>query len=256
MSGYATLAGEIVACCPELRYLAGDRSPLYFASDTSLPEYPYLKKLKVYRQEIYYIAPLLRRLCSLESFELLQSDVYDGPLDRVLPPTFRLSTLSMSYTKLSSGQCKWLFASSFQTIESLEVEEVGESLGYLSEVIGGCLKNVHLKSSVDGTIKALYMFAGLRRLRISESNFDTEALLRLPSSLETVAIIFSEQSMSSVLRLLHSNWQPSLHSLDVYYSPSQPVSWQLIVASNQCHANDLQRACAARGIQLNWMKFS
>ncbi|KAG0695947.1 hypothetical protein DFH29DRAFT_1083155 [Suillus ampliporus] len=70
---------NILLSCRELRYLAGDHNPLDFASDTSLPEYPYLKKLKVHGQDIHLLAPLLRRLYNLESLELLWGNCHmDG----------------------------------------------------------------------------------------------------------------------------------------------------------------------------------
>ncbi|KAG1742287.1 uncharacterized protein EDB91DRAFT_1247688 [Suillus paluster] len=137
---YPTLAGEIVACCPELRHLAGHHNPLHFTSDTSLPEYSYLKMLK--------------------SFKLLWGKTNGDQLDHCLVPSFTLSTLSIAPTSLSLGQCKWLFGSSFQSIESLKVDEVsGASLGYLCKVIRGCLRNVRLKHLVFyDTMDALFFF--------------------------------------------------------------------------------------------------
>lgn len=256
---YATLAGEIVACCPELRYLAGECGSLCFTSNMSLPEYPYLRELKVSGQNLHLLAPLLSRVCNLESFEMLQSRNGDDLLEHFLPPRFKLSTLSISQTKLSAGLCKWLESSS-QSIECLVVQEVGASLGHLAKVIGGSVKEVHVKILVNSiahgdseTISALSGFAGLRRLRVDGSTFDKECLLDLQSSLE--AFTFSEDisSMRTMLTLLHANWQPSLQSLDVYRMPMSIYYSEEWIAAVAEYRDELHSVCAARGIQLNWL---
>ncbi|KAG1882750.1 hypothetical protein F4604DRAFT_351384 [Suillus subluteus] len=211
---HATLAGELVACCPELRYLAGGHGSLCFTSNMSLPEYPYLRELKVFWQNIHTLAPLLSRSCNLESFEIFQGRNGDDLLEHFSLPRFKLSTLSISRTELSPGLCKWLESGS-QSIECLVVWGIGASLGHLAKVIGGSVKNVHVKIMVNSdseTISALSGFAGLRRLRVDGSNLDEERLLNLQLSLK--AFTFSENvpSMRTVLALLHTNWQPSLQS--------------------------------------------
>ncbi|OAX41404.1 hypothetical protein K503DRAFT_502386 [Rhizopogon vinicolor AM-OR11-026] len=61
--GYSRLAGEIITCCTKLRYLEGDHWGLRYAcaSGSSLPEYPYLKKLKVFSLNFWILPPLLSR---------------------------------------------------------------------------------------------------------------------------------------------------------------------------------------------------
>jgi hypothetical protein len=257
---YATLAGEIVACCPELRYLAGEYyGSLCFTSNMSLPEYPYLRELKVSGQNLHLLAPLLSRLCNLESFEMLQSRNGDDLLEHFLPPRFKLSTLSIFKTKLSPGLCKWL-ESSLQSIECLVVQDVLDtSLGQLAKVIGGSVKEVHVKMRVATTtysdseaISALSGFAGLRRLRVDGSKIAKECFLDLQSSLETFTFSEDITSLRTVLTLLHANWQPSLQSLNVYYMSTNiyPDGW---FAVDVKYRDELQSICAARGIQLNWL---
>lgn len=256
---YATLAGEIVACCPGLRYLAGECGSLCFTSNMSLPEYPYLRELKVSGQDLHLLAPLLSRLCNLKSFEVLQSHNGDDLLEHFSPPRFKLLTLSISQTELSPGLCKWLESSS-QSIERLEVQEIGVSLGHLAKVMGGFVKKVHVKIVVDSiadsdseTISALYGFAGLRRLRVDGSKIDKERLLDLRLSLETFTFSEDVLSMRTVLTLLHANWQPSLQSLDVYRMPMSIYFSEQWIATAAEYRNELHNACAARGIQLNWL---
>ncbi|KAG2344475.1 hypothetical protein BDR05DRAFT_188806 [Suillus weaverae] len=256
---YTTLAGEIVACCPELRYLSGDCGSLCFTSNMSLPEYPYLRELKVSGQNLHLLAPLLSRLCNLESFEVLQSYNGDDLLKHFSPPRFKLLTLSLSQTELSPGLCKWLQFSS-QSIECLEVQEIGTSLGHLAKVIGGFVKKVHVKIVVDSiadsdseTISALFGFAGLRRLRVDGSKIDKERLLDLQLSLETFTFSEDILSMRTVLTLLHTNWQPSLRSLDVYRMPMSIYFSEQWIATAAEYRDELHSACAARGIQLNWL---
>jgi hypothetical protein len=256
---YATLAGEIVACCPELRYLAGECGSLCFTNNMSLPEYPYLGELKVSGQNLHLLAPLLSRLCNLESLEMLQSHNGDDLLEHFSPPRFKLSTLSISQTKLSPGLCKWLESSS-QNIECLEVQEIGMSLGHLAKVIGGFVKKVHVKIVVDSiadsdseTISALFGFAGLRRLRVDGSKIDKERLLDLRLSLETFTFSEDILSMRTVLALLHRNWQPSLQSLNVYRMPMSIYFSEQWIATAAEYRDELHTVCAARGIQLNWL---
>src|SRR5882757_6899762 len=54
-------AMEIISCCTELRYLEinGACHPLQFTSGRSLPEYPFLRKLKVSGLDLHFLAPLL-----------------------------------------------------------------------------------------------------------------------------------------------------------------------------------------------------
>lgn len=256
---YATLAGEIVACCPELRYLAGDCGSLYFTSNMPLPKYPYLRELKVSGQDLYLIAPLLSRLCNLESFEMLQSHNGDDLLECFSPPHFKLLTLSISQTELSPGLCKWL-ESSLKSIKCLEVQEIGMSLCHLAKVIGGLVKEVHVKIMVDSiadsdseTISALFGFAGLRRLRIDGSKINKERLLDLRLSLETFTFSEDILSMRTVLALLRMNWQPSLRSLDVYRMPMSIYFSEQWIATAAEYRDELHSTCAARGIQLNWL---
>ncbi|KAG1842988.1 hypothetical protein DFJ58DRAFT_805196 [Suillus subalutaceus] len=256
---YATLAGEIVACCPELRYLAGECGSLCFTNNMSLPEYPYLRELKVSGQNLHLLAPLLSRLCNLKSFEMLQSHNGDDLLEHFSPPRFKLSTLSISQTELSPGLCKWLESSS-QSIECLEVQEIGVSLSHLAKVIGGFVKKVHVKIVVDSiadsdseTISALFGFAGLRRLRVDGSKINKERLLDLRLSLETFTFSEDILSMRTVLALLHVNWQPSLQSLNVYRMPMSIYFSEQWIATAAEYRDVLHSVCAARGIQLNWL---
>ncbi|KAG2125609.1 hypothetical protein BD769DRAFT_1388447 [Suillus cothurnatus] len=178
----------------------------------SLPEYPYLRELKVSGQNLHLLAPLLSRLCNLESFEMLQSRNGDDLLEHFLPATLQ----AFNSVDISN-----------KSIECLVVQDVLDtSLGHLAKVIGGSVKEVHVKILVNSiahgdseTISALSGFAGLRRLRVDGSTFDKECLLDLQSSLE--AFTFSEDisSMRTMLTLLYANWQPSLQSLDVYRMP-------------------------------------
>ncbi|OJA18083.1 hypothetical protein AZE42_09061, partial [Rhizopogon vesiculosus] len=142
---YAMLAEEIISCCTELRYLEfnGARDFRQFTSGRSLPEYPFLKKLEVSDLSLHFLAPLLPRFRNLESFEVLRCDSRCDLVKEHLPPSFKLLTLSISHTRLSRDQCKWLFASSSQSIESLEVHGADESLGPLADVMGGFVKKLH-----------------------------------------------------------------------------------------------------------------
>ncbi|KAG1742260.1 uncharacterized protein EDB91DRAFT_303794 [Suillus paluster] len=204
----ATLAREIVACCPELRYLAGDSGSLCSTSNMSLPEYPYLRELKVSGQNPHLLAPLLPRLCNLESFKMIQSHGDGDFLGHYL-------------------MCKWLLESSLQSIESLEVQEIGVSqLGDLAAVIGGFVTGIHVKSLIgcpswddSTTIVVLSRFAGLRRLRIDGIIFKTEYSFDLQSSLEAFTITKSFLSMRIVVELLYMHWQSFLQSLNVYGLP-------------------------------------
>ncbi|KAG0703742.1 hypothetical protein DFH29DRAFT_415230 [Suillus ampliporus] len=246
---FSTFAAEIVACSPKLIYLRADCDTLRFTSTISLPKYPYLEKVKVSGQDLSLLAPLLHHLSNLQSFEMLRSHG-DGDLLECcfMQPNFKLSALSISQTELSPGLCKWLFASSSKSIESLEVQEVGESLGHLVEVIGGSVKQLHLKNIMleDSlkTLKTLSGFTSLRRLRISGWQFDPQPLRNLQSSLESFAI--SCDAIPSVLPLLQSNWQHSLQSLDVY--PEAVISMAQFL---DFFYKPLQEACDTRGIQVN-----
>ncbi|KAG1780535.1 hypothetical protein EV702DRAFT_1194008 [Suillus placidus] len=260
---FTTLAGEIVSCCPKLIHLAGDCGPLRFTSTMALPKYPFLTGLKVSGQDLQLLAPLLFYLCNLESFEMHQS-YGDGDVLGLCfsPPTFKLSNILISQTYLSLSLCKWLFSSSSESIESLEVQDVGASLCHLIEVIGDFVKKLHIKHiyseilTDSEAIEALSGLAGLRSLRIDGSwGFKTEPLLNLQSSLETFA--FSSCVAHEVQTRLQSGWQPSLQSLDMYYGPFfSLVSWRSFIdkmresyeMSGRC---ELAMTCAARGVQLN-----
>ncbi|KAG1818550.1 uncharacterized protein BJ212DRAFT_1346187 [Suillus subaureus] len=256
---HTTLAAEIVACCPELRYLAGEYGSLCFTSNMSLPEYPYLRGLKVSEQNLHLLAPLLSRLCNLESFEMFQGRDGDDLLEHFPPPRFKLSTLSISYTELSPGLCKWLESSS-QSIECLVVEGISASLGHLAKVIGGFVKKVHVKTvgfytinSDLETISSLSGFAGLRRLRVDGQMINKECLLNLQLSLETLTFSEDFASMRTVLALLRTNWQPSLQSLDVYRMTMSIYYSEEWIAATAEYRGELHSVCAARGLQLNWL---
>lgn len=277
---FRTLATEFVACCPELRHIEGHNGTLNFSSDTSLPEYPHLKKLTVSSQYLHLLAPLLHRARNLKSFEMCQGRSDDTLLEHCSPPPgFNLSTLTIPHTELSASECKWLFASSFQSIESLEVKDVGVSLGYLAEVIGGSVKNLYIRRAAMNfigsrgiKIMTLSGFTSLRRFRVDEWDPRWELVGdNLPSSLETLAIPFSMGVITNVMKLLRSNWQPSLQSLDVseilldvseilmdaYEGPYESDSPLDFLQSSQSMdhwlRDELQRVCAARGIQPNWL---
>lgn len=270
---FRTLATEFVACCPELRHMEGHNGILNFSSDTSLPEYPHLKKLAVSSQYLHLLAPLLHRARNLMSFEMRRGRSDDKLLEHCSPPPgFNLSTLTISQPELSASECKWLFASSFQSIESLEVEDVGVSLGYLAEVIGGSVKNLYIRRTVMDFIGSrgirtmtLSGFTSLRRFRVDEWDPRWELVGdNLPSSLETLAIPFSMPVViTNVVKLLRSNWQPSLQSLDIWipldvyenpYELRSPLDFlQFSQSMDRWLRDALQRVCAARGIQPNWL---
>ncbi|KAG1882702.1 hypothetical protein F4604DRAFT_1742314 [Suillus subluteus] len=254
---FATLAGEIVACCPNLMYLTGDHNPLCFTNIMALPKYPFLTRLKVSGQDLQLLAPLLPHLCNLESFEMEGSygDVHVPGL-YFPPPTFKLSNISISRTELSPSLCKWLFSSSSESIESLEVQEVGASSCHLVEVIGDSVKKLHVKTTsrclpTNGSedIKVLSGLAGVRSLRIDGWGLEPKTLLNLQSSLETLA--FSNSVACNVLFLLQSGWQPSLQSLDMHYEPGSPVNSWISAMVEFRGKHELARTCAARGIQFN-----
>ncbi|KAG2144203.1 hypothetical protein DEU56DRAFT_790705 [Suillus clintonianus] len=256
---FATLAGEIVVCCPKLLYLTGDCGLLHFTSTMSHPRYPFLTGLKVYGQDLELLAPLLPHLCNLKTFEMLESYGDSDMLDDCFePPSFKLSKLSISQTELSPGLCKWLFASSSESVESLKVQEVGSNLQPLIEVMGGSVRELHIKGMVDHetdsdseAIKVISGLAGLRRLRIDGWDFKTEHLLNLQSSLETFAFSPYGARVRDVQTLLRSGWQPSLQSLDLHVEPFSSVkSWELGSGSRGWQ-DELTQTCAARGIQLN-----
>ncbi|OJA16050.1 hypothetical protein AZE42_05493 [Rhizopogon vesiculosus] len=256
---HTMLAEEIISCCTELRYLEleGGRYSLQFTSGRSLPEYPYLKKLKVSGLDLHFLAPLLPRLLNLESFEARSCDCSRGlvVLEEHLPPSFKLSTLSISHTRLSRDQCKWLFAPSSQSIESLKVQEVGASLGYLADIMGGFVKKLHISHLYYR--QAISGFVNLQSLRIGEFNLHTDTLRDdMQSSLKTFAFNWSRETIEcDVPELLRCSWQPSLQSLDIYQSPTVNVenfsheTRQLLIAIN----NNLIEPCAARDIQINWL---
>ncbi|KAG1901349.1 uncharacterized protein F5891DRAFT_979527 [Suillus fuscotomentosus] len=239
--------------------LCTETGSLYFTSNMPLPKYPYLRELKVSGQDLYLIAPLLSRLCNLESFEMLQSHNGDDLLEYFSPPHFKLLTLSISQTELSPGLCKWL-ESSLKSIKCLEVQEIGMSLCHLAKVIGSLVKEVHVKIMVDSiadsdseTISALFAFAGLRRLRIDGSKINKECLLDLRLSLETFTFSEDILSMRTVLVLLCMNWQPSLRLLDVYRMPMSIYFSEQWIATAAEYRDELHSTCVARGIQLNWL---
>ncbi|KAG2144212.1 hypothetical protein DEU56DRAFT_790755 [Suillus clintonianus] len=257
---FATLAGEIVVCCPKLLFLTGDCGLLDFTSTMSYPRYPFLTYLKVSEQNLKFLAPLLPHLCNLKSFEMLQSCGDSDMLnDCFEPPSFKLSKLSISRTKLSPGLCKWLFASSSESVESLKVEEVGSNLQHLIEVMGGSVRELHIKSmfhyetkSDPESIKVISGLAGLRRLRIDGWDFKTEHLLNLQSSLETFAFSPYVARVRELRTLLQSGWQPSLQSLDLHLGPfSSLESWGVLERASRQWQDELTQTCAARGIQLN-----
>lgn len=152
---FAELTGTIVVRCPKLIYLTGDHSSRRFASTRLPPKYPFLTGLRVSGQDLQLLAPLLVQLSNLEFFEMHQSHGDgDGLRHSFSPPTFKLSNISTSQTELSPGLCKWLFSSSSQTIESLEVQEVGVSLCHLIEVIGDFVKKLHIKQMFDMIVRS------------------------------------------------------------------------------------------------------
>ncbi|OJA18080.1 hypothetical protein AZE42_09065 [Rhizopogon vesiculosus] len=250
---YTMLAEEIISCCTELRYLEfeGARHPLQFTSGRSLPEYPSLKKLKVSGLDLHFLAPLLPRLRNLESFEVLGCHSICNLVKEHLPPSFKLLTLSISRTRLSRDQCKWLFASSFQSIESLNVQELDAGLGSLADVMGGFVKKLHISRLRDR--QTISGFVNLQSLRIGEFDLYTRTLLDgMQSSLKTFAFNWSRKAIQrDVPELIRCNWQPSLQSLDIYHCPIVSISnetrQQLIGIDN------LIKPCAARGIQINWL---
>ncbi|KAG2101116.1 uncharacterized protein F5147DRAFT_655441 [Suillus discolor] len=209
---FSKLAGTIVVRCPKLIYLTGDHSTLRFTNTRVPHKYPFLTGLKVSGQDLQLLAPLLVQLFNLEFFEMHQSYGDGDALGHSFsPPTFKLSNISISQTDS-------------QTIESLEVQEVGSGLCHLIEVIGDFVKKLHIKQLFDmivrsdlGAIKALYGLPRLRSLRIDGQSFKTEPLLNLQSSLETFA--FSNAVARNVQARLESGWQPSLRSLDMYCGP-------------------------------------
>ncbi|OAX41403.1 hypothetical protein K503DRAFT_502369 [Rhizopogon vinicolor AM-OR11-026] len=245
---------EIISCCTELRYLEinGARHPLQFTSGRSLPEYPFLRKLKVSGLDLHFLAPLLPCLRNLESFEVLGCHSSCDLVKEHLPPSFKLLTLSISHTELSRDQCKWLFASSSKSIESLNVQEVGASLGSFADVMGSFVKKLHINRLLDRQV--ISGFANLQSLRI---DLYTDSLRHnVQSPLKTFAFSWSRKAIQhNVPQLLRCNWQPSLQSLDIYHSPTVNVenisdeTRQRLVAIN----NHLIEPCAARGIQINWL---
>ncbi|KAG1718375.1 hypothetical protein EDB19DRAFT_1984693 [Suillus lakei] len=277
---FRALASEFVACCSKLRHIEGHNGTLNFSSETSLPEYPHLKKLTVSSQYLHLLAPLLHRACNLKSFEVRWGCSGDKLLEHCSPPpSFNLSTLSISQTELSASECKWLFALSFQSIESLEVDDVDVSLCYLAEIIGGFVKNLYIRradrdfiGSRGIKIISLSGFTSLRRFCVDE--WDPRWALvgdNLPSSLETFAIPFCMKVVTNVVNLLRSNWQPSLQSLDVYgipldvhesplgayespYYELRPLDFlQSLQLMDRWLRDELQRVCVARGIRSNWL---
>ncbi|OAX41402.1 hypothetical protein K503DRAFT_502344 [Rhizopogon vinicolor AM-OR11-026] len=253
---YAMLAEEIISCCTELRYLElEDRYSPQFTSGRSLPEYPYLKRLKVCGLNIHFLAPLLPRLRNLESFEVIHCHSSCDLVEEHSPPSFKLLTLSISRARLSRDQCKWLFASSSQSIKSLKVQEVGASLGSLADVMGAFVKKLHINHLHD--CQAISGFVNLQSLRIDEFDLHMDTLRdNMQSSLKTFAFNWSRKTIQhNVPQLLRCNWQPSLQSLDIYHSPTVMVenisdeARQRLVAIN----NHLIEPCAARGIQINWL---
>jgi len=170
-------------------------------------------------------------------------------------PSFKLLTLSISRASLSRDQCKWLLASSSQSIESLKVQEVGASLASLADVMGGFVKKLHINRLHDP--QAISGFVNLQSLRIDEFDLYTDTLRdNMQSSLKTFAFNWSRKTIQHNMPvLLRCNWQPSLQSLDIYHSPTVNVedvgdkTRQRLVAIN----NHLIEPCAARGIQINWL---
>ncbi|KAG1855863.1 hypothetical protein C8R48DRAFT_776233 [Suillus tomentosus] len=219
-----------------------------------------LTGLRVSRQDLQLLAPLLVQLSNLEFFEMHQSHGDGDALGHSFsPPTFQLSSISISQTELSPSLCKWLFSSSSQTIESLEVQEVGASLRHLIEVIGDFVKKLHIKQMFDmivrsdlDAIKALSGLPRLQSLRIDGRCFKIEPLLNLQSSLETFA--FSNAVARNVQARLESGWQPSLRSLDMYCGPGllTLLPW-IPTTTEQKEVRELAMACAVRGIKLNTM---
>ncbi|KAG2151476.1 hypothetical protein DEU56DRAFT_778105 [Suillus clintonianus] len=256
---FATLAGEIVVCCPKLLYLTGDCGLLDFTSTMSHPGYPYLTYLQVSGQDLELLAPLLPHLCNLKSFEMIQSCGDSDMLnDCFEPPSFKLSKLSISRTE-SPGLCKWLFASSSESVESLTVQEVGSNLQHLIGVMVASVRELHIKSiyydeseTNSEATEFISGLAGLRRLRIDPWYFKTEHLLNLQSSLEKFAFSPYGERVRDVQTLLQSGWQPSLQSLDLHLKPfSSMEDWARLIDDSRGWQDELTQTCAARGIQLN-----
>ncbi|KAG1729367.1 hypothetical protein EDB19DRAFT_121900 [Suillus lakei] len=144
-------------------------------------------------------------------------------LDYFPPPSFALSTLSVSHSKLTPSLYKWFFASSVQMVEFLEVHTVvGASLR------GTCLRTLevelYITSEVDNVLDDETIIAGLSGftgLRTRHIDLWGRVNFWVPMYNHRWRHSFTILDICNVASMLESNWQPSLRSADVYmWTPS------------------------------------
>lgn len=264
---YRRIASILIPHCSQMRYLEASLDALSFSPTTDLIDLPNLRELRVWKQGLLALAPLLAHLPNLEVLSAIKfgdsglyADDTHPPLDNIPMPTFRLRKLHLAQTDLTLAGCNWLLSSSrnMDRVVLQDIHENAESLGtvihdsVLFLFLEGAGNSPHTGS--DDLAGLVPRFKRLISLRISGGEWPWDSLLRnIIAPLKSIAISYSTSGITHLaLRLDDRSWLPELETVTVHHWAVLDELWGFKAEDITNSRRRLEAACAGRRVEFVW----